>query len=182
MNIAPLSILGNAARNHKEIAMTMHQPESQEPQVAAVPFDSAFWMAQAAARQAAYAEQLVLAKTSLFDFLAAHGIIRVTVAFDGYGDSGQLEEAAAFGEHGEVDFPEGVLACTGTDPDTASIGNHPVKDVIETLAYDLLNSDHGGWENNDGAYGEFRFDTATRIIKLEFNERFTASDYSETQW
>ena len=41
----------------------------------------------------------------------------------------------------------------------------------------LLSSDlHGGWENNDGAYGEFCFDASARCIHLEFNERFTSSE------
>jgi hypothetical protein len=38
---------------------------------------------------------------------------------------------------------------------------------------------HCGWENNDGAYGDFIFDVAKRTITLDFNERYTASDYSQ---
>ena len=38
------------------------------------------------------------------------------------------------------------------------------------------NQHHGGWENNDGAYGEFCFDASARSIHLEFNERFTSSE------
>ena len=49
-------------------------------------------------------------------------------------------------------------------------------DVVEQLAYDLLADTHGGWENNDGAYGEFCFDASARCIHLEFNERFTSSE------
>lgn len=42
--------------------------------------------------------------------------------------------------------------------------------------YDFLSDTYGGWENNDGAYGEFCFDAAARTIHLEFNERFTSSE------
>ena len=50
------------------------------------------------------------------------------------------------------------------------------EDVVEQLAYDFLSDTHGGWENNDGAYGEFCFDAGARCIHLEFNERFTSSE------
>jgi ParB family transcriptional regulator, chromosome partitioning protein len=42
-----------------------------------------------------------------------------------------------------------------------------------------LEETHGGWENNDGAYGEFTFDVANRTITLAYNERHMESDYSE---
>ena len=51
-----------------------------------------------------------------------------------------------------------------------------LENVVEQLAYDFLSDVHGGWENNDGAYGEFCFDAAARCIHLEFNERFTSSE------
>ena len=51
-----------------------------------------------------------------------------------------------------------------------------LEDVVEQLAYDFLSDTHGGWENNDGAYGEFCFDAGVRCIHLEFNERFTSSE------
>ena len=53
-----------------------------------------------------------------------------------------------------------------------------IADVIERLAYDLLTDTHCGWENNDGAYGDFTFDVAERTITVDYNERCTASDYS----
>ena len=51
-------------------------------------------------------------------------------------------------------------------------------EAIETLGYDCLEEDHGGWENNDGAYGEFTFDVAERTITLDYNERHMESDHS----
>jgi hypothetical protein len=50
---------------------------------------------------------------------------------------------------------------------------------IERLAYHLLERTHCGWENNDGAYGDFTFDVAERTITLDYNERYTASEYSQ---
>ena len=54
-----------------------------------------------------------------------------------------------------------------------------LRDAIEKLAYDFLEETHGGWENNDGAYGDITFDVATRTITLAYHERHMDSDYSE---
>jgi len=164
--------------------MTVNQPVTPEPQSAPFQFDYDAWIAEDAKRRAAFAEQLIGFKTNLFDLLEAQGIVLVTVMFDGCGDSGQIEDILAFDERGEVALPEGRLAGANTDADAASTTDdgEPVKDVIESLAYDLLQSEHGGWENNEGAYGEFRFDVADRTITLGCNIRISSADYSETSW
>lgn len=155
--------------------MITTQPVAPELQTTPVTFDYDAWIAEDAKRRAAFAEHLVTLKQNLFDFLGAQGIVLVTVDFDGCGDSGQIESISAFDEHGEVAVPEGKLANSEDD-------GEPVKDVIESLAYDLLQSEHGGWENNEGAYGEFRFDVADRTIMLACNIRISSADYSETSW
>ena len=66
-------------------------------------------------------------------------------------------------------------ALTWDDPEV-EMRSLLLEDVVEQLAYDFLSDAHGGWENNDGAWGEFCFDAAARCIHLEFNERFTLSE------
>jgi hypothetical protein len=45
--------------------------------------------------------------------------------------------------------------------------------AVETLAWQYLGQRHGGWENNDGAFGAFVFYVPDRTITLEHNERYT---------
>ena len=52
-----------------------------------------------------------------------------------------------------------------------------VDEAVEQLAYDFLSETHGGWENNGGAYGEFTFDVAEGTITLDYNERYTATEF-----
>jgi hypothetical protein len=53
--------------------------------------------------------------------------------------------------------------------------------AIESLAYDVLEKTHCGWENNDGAYGDVIFDVEEGTITLDYNERYTASEnYTHT--
>ena len=98
--------------------------------------------------------------------------------FDGAGDSGQIESIGAWSGETAVDFPATEIeyaALTWDDPEV-EMRQLSLEDVVEQLAYDFLSDTHGGWENNDGAWGEFCFDAAARCIHLEFNERFTSSE------
>ena len=114
----------------------------------------------------------------LFDGLTAADITHVTVTFDGEGDSGQIESIGAWTGEQAVDFPavEILYAALTWDNPEVELRQLSLEDVVEQLAYDFLADTHGGWENNDGAYGEFCFDASARSIHLEFNERFTSSE------
>jgi hypothetical protein len=117
-------------------------------------------------------------KNRLFDGLIAAGITHVTVTFDGAGDSGQIESIGAWSGDKAVDFPATEISYAAITWDTPEIDMRSLslEDVVEQLAYDFLSDTHCGWENNDGAYGEFCFDAGARCIHLEFNERFTSSE------
>ena len=118
-------------------------------------------------------------KTALFDALAAAGITQVIVAFDGAGDSGQIEQIDARSGEDTVPLPpDEIMICSAAWGDPGFVARTmTVEQAIEQLAYDFLSDTHGGWENDDGAYGEFTFDVATRSISLDYNERFTSSEY-----
>ena len=120
-------------------------------------------------------------KSALFEPLAAAGITRVVFSFDGYGDDGQIENIEAKASDETVALPD-----TEIEIATAEWGRaDPIRsrasmsDAIERVAYDLLEDDHAGWENNGGAYGEFIFDVAARKITLDFNQRYEDSEHFE---
>ncbi len=125
------------------------------------------------------AEQILAAnKTVLFDALAAAGIETVTVIFDGYGDSGQIERIDVEPGEGTILLPADRIEIARTIWESPEIERltQTVQEAIETLVYDFLSQVHSGWEINDGAYGEFTFDVAERTIKLDYNERYTSSE------
>lgn len=113
-------------------------------------------------------------KAVVFDALAAAGVTSVTVEFDGEGDGGQIGDATARAGETQVDLPTTSVAIRrawwGNE---ALAAEKPLADAIEALCYDYLEQEHGGWENNDGAFGVFEFDVAGRAIQLEFNGRFS---------
>lgn len=96
--------------------------------------------------------------------LRALGVTRVTADYDGCGDSGQFESLAAF---------SGDEAITQRLEDA-------LLERVEQLFYDLLEIRHGGWENNDGAFGEFSWDLTTDELRQAHHSRF--SDYESFEY
>ena len=139
------------------------------------------WETKRAAQDLVRAELQPLNKAALFDALAAAGVTLVVVSFDGYGDSGQIENVEVKAGDTVVAMPESTIEIAEAvsdqpEPNRTTIS---ITDVIEHLVYDLLTDTHCGWENNDGAYGDFTFDVAERTITLDYNERYTESEYSQ---
>lgn len=157
--------------------MTLTEP-TLAPPMATTTVDMARILAEHAEREARTTALRSGNRERLFDGLIATGITQVTVTFDGAGDSGQIESMTAWSGETAVDFPATEIdyaALTWDDP-KVEMRNLSLADVVEQLVYDLLCDTHGGWENDDGAWGEFCFDAATRCIHLEFNERFISSE------
>jgi uncharacterized protein DUF6878 len=112
-------------------------------------------------------------KAIVFAALTEAGIHRVTVEYDGSGDSGQIDDVSAWNAGDEIiSFPsDRKITLLSENPD------HPLAEqsfeaAVETLAWDYLEI-YSGWENNDGAFGTFVFDVPARTVTLEHNERYT---------
>ena len=112
-------------------------------------------------------------KAILFDALAEAGIHRVTVDYDGSGDSGQIENVEVWDARNErIPFPlEVMIQLVSENPDHL-LPAQKIESAVETLAWDYLEI-YYGWENNDGAFGTFVFNVPDRTITLEHNERYT---------
>lgn len=115
-------------------------------------------------------------KAIVFDALATASITSVKVTFDGAGDSGQIEDVTAFIADMKTEIPKTPIALervTWGSGVRRSSDSVPLSDAVEDLCYGYLAQMYGGWENNDGAFGEFNFDIAKRTIEFEFNGRYT---------
>lgn len=159
-------------------------PEAPTQALITLPVTMADIVAQIEAEKVQRAALRPANKSAVFAALAGAGIATVTVSFDGYGDSGQIESIEAR-DAADTDIPLpdqtiGIVAIVWgqSEPESRPM---TLTEAIEHLAYDALSETHGGWENNEGAYGEFVFDVAAQEIRLDYNERITASEfYSHT--
>ncbi|MEW6453891.1 MAG: DUF6878 family protein [Pseudomonadota bacterium] len=143
--------------------------------------DTTSWLAQEQAF-AKLCESIHLEnKAAVFDVLALAGITSVEVTFDGYADSGQIEYIAAKASDKEVAFPAVSVELARAEWGSSDIvrETHPMPQAIEQLAYGFLEETHSGWQDNQGAYGDFLFDVVERTITLNCNERIETSEYTQ---
>jgi hypothetical protein len=138
------------------------------------------YLAREAAHQAQAAALRAGNKQALLAALVAASVSKLTVTVDGYGDSGQIESVEAVDAVGAaVPLPEQPLVpLRAAVWDQAEPKDHlvPLREAVEWFAYDLLGSLHGGWEINEGSYGEVVFDVGAATITLDMNTRFTGSE------
>jgi hypothetical protein len=122
-------------------------------------------------------------KNLIFAALAAAGIDKVSVEFDGSGDSGQIEDILAWNAAGDtIPLPSNrKLQLASPIPRNPAV-EMTLQEAIETLAYDCLEETHLGWEINDGAFGTFVFRVPDRTVTLEHNERYTELNTSTHQF
>jgi hypothetical protein len=97
--------------------------------------------------------------------LKVAGVARVDIYYDGCGDSGQIEDVRYFDEQRKWIKSPPRLTIT--------------EDALRELFYDLLETRHAGWENNDGAFGEFEWDLIADTLKHSHSERYVECETTE---
>ena len=93
------------------------------------------------------------------------GVARVEIEYDGCGDSGQIEGITYLDREGRAIHPIGQIDFT--------------EEAILDLFYDLLEVRHRGWENNDGACGEFVWDLLADALTHTHSYRYTEYETEE---
>ncbi|WP_409562684.1 DUF6878 family protein [Hyphomicrobium sp. MC8b] len=110
------------------------------------------------------AQKAATRKATLLAALAAAGIARAEIDYDGEGDEGQINCITAFDAN-----------------NTAVVITAAHRNVIETIAWDFLTDLHGGFQDNDGAYGTIYIDVAAATIALDHYARFTDAFHTRTE-
>jgi hypothetical protein len=95
--------------------------------------------------------------------LAAAGVASVTALYEGSADSGQIEEFSYWDANNQL-VDEKVLGET--------------HDQVAQILYDLVEIRHGGYENNEGGGGEFRWDLTEAGLVHEHWDYIIERDYT----
>lgn len=124
----------------------------------------------------------------VMEALVAAGAKSVTVSFDGYGDSGEVGGPEVSPKEAESVLNEFVPGTTHEASEWSGNGgegrlvhttrDRTVSEAISELCYTLLEN-HGGWEINEGSFGEFAIDPNADEISLTFNQRVETYETSE---
>jgi hypothetical protein len=121
-----------------------------------------------------------LNKIIAFDALSNAKITQVLVGFDGEGDQGQMERAVARSDDKAIEFPNVILSLWVADFGCTELSARELclQEAVEHLCYGYLEDQQGGWQVNDGSFGEFTFDVAARTITLDFYGRVVENAHS----
>jgi len=120
--------------------------------------------------------------------LQGNGIEKVTVSFNGEGDSGSIEEILYEPRENEEtlkDLPvEYISTSSFFDDGQWSRNARPelstLNEALDALTYDYLEETGVDWYNDNGGYGELIIDVQNGTVSLEVNVRFTdtTTEYS----
>ena len=120
--------------------------------------------------------------------MQANGIERAVIEFDGSGDSGQTEPAILIPNskqelvYEEITFITFSQRFSGGEWNVeATEKQASVEEALEDLAYCALENNHGGWEINEGAYGEITIE-ADGSGRIEYNQRIETIECEETSF
>ena len=82
-------------------------------------------------------------KAALFTVLKSHNITQIVVSFDGYGDSGQMEDVEATSNDKIVSLPhDKVTLSFARHGGEAEIRTESLREAIESMTYDCLEETH----------------------------------------
>jgi hypothetical protein len=123
-------------------------------------------------------------KQALIPQLQQAGIASVEIRFDGYGDSGAIEEIECRDAAGQVLACPEMFVAIVPDGDAAAAGEakqETLNGALESLGYLALERHHPGWEINDGASGALMIDVGTATFMLECSLRYTGYEEHSTE-
>lgn len=123
------------------------------------------------ARKARVKERAETEAPNIRKQLLGLGAVNIVVEYNGAGDSGCIEQLTVFDDKA---IPFWLENANVPNPST-------LKDTIESIFYDLLETRYGGWEINDGSYGSFTWDLLADTLKHTHSERVTSVDNTETE-
>ena len=104
------------------------------------------------------AEQRVVTRVALLSELRAVGVTKIEVQYEGYGDSGNIEDVVV-------------------TPDTISLSEE-LRRRVEDFGWDFAYALSPGFENNEGGYGTLTWDIAADSITLDHADRYVECSHS----
>lgn len=140
------------------------------------------YAARDAVENAAKLERLRDDKANIIAALKAQGVVLVEAEYDGEGDSGQINDIAAYkADNSTLDLTKiGPIALGDDDQDARSYNT--LHELLDEFAWEVLWHHHEGFENNDGGFGKVVIDVELLTVRLEHNWRISSSEYTEAEF
>lgn len=104
------------------------------------------------------ASELAAIRAELLRSLRSAGVAEIVACYDGCGDSGNID--------GMEFHPAGIAPAGGTETRMAD------------FAWSFVHHRHPGFENNEGGFGELRWDLSVDTISVDHGSRHVEVAYS----
>ncbi|MBS1983596.1 MAG: hypothetical protein JST16_05430 [Bdellovibrionales bacterium] len=132
--------------------------------------------------------RLAINRDAVLKALKELGATRAVVEYCGSGDDGAIEDVQVFKNETKIEaktpvtllLPHSIFDkeqnawVERLETKSSNLGG-----AIETLVYDWLQFEHGGWETDDGARGECEINVEAGTFTLGHYTYFTDAEYSE---
>ena len=105
------------------------------------------------------AEERAITRTALLTELRALGVTKIEVQYEGYGDSGNVEDVSV-------------------TPDTITLSEE-MRRRVEDFGWDFAYALSPGFENNEGGYGELTWALETDKIDVSHSNRYIEANTTE---
>jgi len=113
--------------------------------------------------------------------LKRHDVALAVIHFDGCGDEGQIDDVSFFKADGAAISMLLTKEAPAAEDGTPTPSLHALHAELEAFAYHTLGEIHGGWEDNDGGYGEITIDVAEGTATLDLNQRIVTTHCTMTE-
>ena len=138
-------------------------------------------------RQLAVGSRLRLNRRRLHKALKRLGATSVVVSYSGSGDSGQIDEVSVYRDKEQLKSNENVSILVASSKWSKEGGwiervkseRVALEAALEQFIYVWIESEHSGWENNDGASGECTIEVASNEFILNHVTYYTESESTE---
>ena len=105
-------------------------------------------------------------KRRLLKELGRSRIVSVTIAYDGEGDSGQIEDISAYNAAGKLTKLDRRVRLSASHSEPIALYQ-----AIDEFAWELLAVYHGAYYDNEGGYGTIEIDVASGRVHIDHNDR-----------
>jgi len=108
--------------------------------------------------------------------IKAAGVVMVEVQYNGYGDSGDIDDTTLYSEHPENTNWTKFIASSMVKHIDITLDDMHIKKIFEELAWEYIPS---GFEINEGSSGTVTFDLKKKTIYVDHGYRIQEFEHSE---
>jgi hypothetical protein len=131
-------------------------------------------------------------KGRILEALKKVSAARAVLAYEGSGDSGQVEACDVYNPNDDIVEAQDAVAClfyrrhefneSAKQWESSVVEKAtPLKDALIDFAHELLEDNYPGWEINDGSRGEITIDVASGKVLIEHTNFYTESETTEVE-